>query len=212
MPSDIHVFVRFKEPSVFAGEDVECTITFRNVANLQPDTPALDSRPGRHSRRESLVEQVTSTPRVPSAGWNKLDSPRLATANPHSHRSNVSRNHRATASLSMPLSSALPPESPTVPSRGNAFAKPGHKHQRSVSIMSMGSLDVEKEKQVTKAPQRSRPDPSHKRASTVQLYPVQIVESGKERITGESGMIGCVSAHASAILSLEDESVHRAYL
>ena len=34
MPSDLQVFVKWKEQTVFAGEDVECTITFKNVAEI----------------------------------------------------------------------------------------------------------------------------------------------------------------------------------
>ena len=180
MPSNIHVFVRFKEPSVFAGEDVECTITFRNVANLQ-QASSSDPRGGTHSRRASLVEQVASTPRVPSSGWNK-ENPRLAAAKLYHDHNNVNRGHKATTSLSIPASSGIPLTSSAIPSAANSFAK----HQRSVSIISLGSQDVENDhqKQIAQKAQRTRPDLGHKRASTVQIFQESIPESNKEIITG----------------------------
>ncbi len=185
MPSNIHVFVRFKEPSVFAGEDVECTITFKNVANLQQ--PSSDPRGGTHSRRASLVEQVASTPRVASSGWNK-ENPRLAAAKLYNDHNNVSRGHKATTSLSIPASSGTPLSSPAIPSGATSFAKPGNKHQRSVSIISLGSVDGENghQKQIAQKAQRTRPDLGHKRASTVQLFPESIPENNKEIIAGTS--------------------------
>lgn len=188
MPSDIHVFVRFKEPSVFAGEDVECTITFKNVANLQNATSLPEARTGSHSRRASLVEQVTSSPRVTTLAWHK-ENPRLAGAKMQMDRNNFNRSHKATTSLSFPASSGAILNSPAASSPSHSFAKSGHKHQRSVSIISIGSSDVEvdHQKPLAQKPPRPRPDLSHRRASTVQNFSERFSEPSERVITGKCG-------------------------
>jgi hypothetical protein len=187
MPSDIQVFVRFKEPSVFAGEELECIITFKNVANEHHDPSPLDTRSGRHSRRVSLVEQSATTPLGSSAGWSK-ENPRLATAALHSTRSSFSRSHKATASLSIPKSSGTTIGYPSMPYGEKAIVKRGPNHQRSVSIISAGSADVGDDFESQRAaqmPERSRPDLSHRRTSTLQVYPERFLGLSKEGLSGK---------------------------
>ncbi|RMZ88149.1 hypothetical protein DV736_g4613, partial [Chaetothyriales sp. CBS 134916] len=59
MPSDIQVFVRFQNPCVFAGEELRCTITFKNAASL-PDAqaPAI-ARPW--ANRSPSLNLITTT-------------------------------------------------------------------------------------------------------------------------------------------------------
>ena len=186
MPSDIQVFVRFKEPSVFAGEELECTITFKNVANEQQDASPSENRSGRYSRRVSLAEQSASTPRGNSAAWSK-DNPRLATAALHSTRGSTSRGHKATASLSIPKLSGTTVGSPSTPHGEMAVVRPGAHHQRSLSIISAGSTDAGYDYENRKAvqmPERSRPDLGHRRTSTLQVYPERVMGLGKEGLSG----------------------------
>jgi len=183
MPSDIQVFVRFKEPSVFAGEQLDCTITFKNVASEQYDGSLSDTKSGRHSRRVSLVEQPATTPRGNNAGWSK-ENPRLATAALHSPRSIISRGHRATASLSIPKSSGTPIGTPATSYKEKAAVRPSPNHQKSMSIISAESADVGGDYDSQKSarmPERPRPDISHRRTSTLQVYP----ERSKEGLHGE---------------------------
>jgi hypothetical protein len=73
MSSDIRVFVQWKEPAVFAGDELDCTITFRNSKVLNPlPTPnaALTRSPRSwqiversHKTSYSLNSAVTSAPR-----------------------------------------------------------------------------------------------------------------------------------------------------
>jgi hypothetical protein len=187
MPSDIQVFVRFKEPSVFAGEQLDCTITFKNVASEQYDASPLDAKSGRHSRRVSLAEQLATTPRGNNAGWSK-ENPRLAAAALQSPRSIISRVHRATASLSIPKSSGTPIGTPSTPYREKTVVRPGPNHQRSVSIISAGSADVGDDydgQKSARLPERLRPDVSHRRTSTLQVYPERSMGLGKEGLPGE---------------------------
>jgi RAB6A-GEF complex partner protein 2 len=187
MPSDIQVFVRFKEPSVFAGEELECAITFKNVANEQHDGSPVDTRSGRHSRRVSLVEQSATTPRGSSAGWSK-ENPRLATAALHSTRNSFNRGHKATASWSIPKLSGATSGSPSTAYGEKAIVRPGPNHRRSVSIIPAGSADVGDDYDSQKAaqmPERPRPELSHRRTSTLQVFPERTVGLHKDVLPGK---------------------------
>ena len=185
MPSDIQVFVRFKEPSVFAGEELECKITFKNVATGQHDTPPLDSISGRHSRRVGFVEQSATASRGTSAGWSK-ENPRLATTAIHSAWSSINRSHKATASLSIPKSSGTATASPSPPCVERAVVRPGPNHRRSVSIISAGSPSFREDYDSQKSGQiaeRLRPGLSHRRTSTLQVE--RNTGLSKEGLSGE---------------------------
>ena len=198
MPSDIHVFVRFKEQAVYAGEDVECTITFKNVAGIHsnPSPPAPKS--GRHSRRVSLVEQAAQTPRVRSGGWG-ADAPRLAVSQRQGSWGETGRGQRPTSLLQVPTESVqedgLPAKAAEV-----SNARPGHKHHRSVSIISLGSPDVDTHTVNTptlEVPNRARPSIGHKRASTVQLHSARPLSSRKESLSMASPAMGTERASPS---------------
>jgi hypothetical protein len=187
MPSDIQVFVRFKESSVFAGEELECAITFKNVANEQYDGSPVDTRSGRHSRRVSLVEQSATTPRGSSAGWSK-ENPRLATAALHSTRNSLNRGHKATVSLSIPKSFGAASGSPSMPYGEKAIMRPGPNHRRSVSIISAGSGDIGDDYESQRAaqmPEKPRPELSHRRTSTLQAFPERSLGSHKDVLPGK---------------------------
>jgi hypothetical protein len=127
MHSDIHVVVRFHEQSVFAGEHLRCTITFRNVANLsEPVTPALPPR--RSSRRESISQIASQAARNHAA---TRVGPHGRTNNSGDHSiDTVGGRHRPTASFHIPTSAS---DNEVHPQR------PTHKQQRSVSIISVTS-------------------------------------------------------------------------
>ena len=166
MPSDIQVFVRWKDQTIFAGEDVECTITFKNVAETGSDP----------THGEQLTHQ-----RKPS---------RPATANPESlfslkspfsqsRRSYPIKSkkpfHRLSSSLNSPLfgSHSFPP--PSTPPTPRGGPPPGHKHKRSISILSIDS-DGTGEKTGGPSAPYSRPKPSrgHGRSASVQVPPRRI--------------------------------------
>lgn len=121
MHSDLHVVVRFHEQSVFAGEHLRCTITFRNVANLsEPITPGTHLR--RTSRRES-ISQIAS----------QLARNHATARTVHNGRDpsiDLGGRHKATASFHTP---------PTTTDNEVDHQRPGHKQQRSVSIISVTS-------------------------------------------------------------------------
>ena len=66
--SNIRVYVRFKDEAFFAGEDVECMITFENVlpresSHRKPDVPEANGYP---KRRTSLASQLPQSPKTPT--------------------------------------------------------------------------------------------------------------------------------------------------
>ena len=202
MPSDIQVFVRLNEPSVFAGEDLECTITFMNVANIQAETPNPDGGPGKHKRRVSLVEQPGSSSRSRGGVWN-TDNPRLAAANFLSARNSATRAHRATASLSISPSTGNSFVSPVAPARGNSFVRPTQKHRRSISIISPGSPDVAEEYEVvqkTQSPQGSSSSSKHRRVSTIQTLPERSAGGRSGSTSSKLARCSCFSIAIDTLL------------
>ncbi|KAE8149328.1 Rgp1-domain-containing protein [Aspergillus avenaceus] len=167
MPSDIQVFVKWKEQTIFAGEDVECTITFKNVAEGNVD--ANNNRQLSPQRKTSRVGSTTSH----SDSFFSLKSPRNLFSNP-SRRSSATfskrrPSHRVSSSLSSPLigSHSFPP--PTTPRHGQPS---GHKHKRSVSILSIDSEGGgDRTPRTSSQYSRSRPARGHGRSASLQVVP-----------------------------------------
>lgn len=172
MPSDVQVFVRFKEQSIFAGEELDCVITFKNVAEVvepPPPTPGGGVGSVRHARRDSITRLAAQNARLNTdrqQGQNVL-SPSLE--RPRGRRQN-------SISMSMPNTPAVLQQSPTeTPSQ---FGKPAHKHQRSVSIISGPSASGSP----LMPPPSPRPNKnfSHRRSSTVQHVPQQYTKPSRQ--------------------------------
>ncbi|KAI1612805.1 Rgp1-domain-containing protein [Exophiala viscosa] len=152
MPSDIHVVVRFQDQSVFAGEQLRCTITFKNVANLpEPVSPGYSRR--RSSRRQSISQLAAQSTRNHalqrlSQNGHQNDS----AAEPHGR-------YRATASLqtTVPVTDSLDPTGRPAPK------------QRSVSIISVTSpIPTGDQVNATSGSWATQQRLSHQRSSTVQ--------------------------------------------
>ena len=162
MASDIRISVRWKEQTVFAGEDIECIITFKNVANAQP-TPAV-SRLNRASSRQASV--TGKTPQYVRARPQGAPHRRLP------KRQTSSKGHRAVASLGAAASPAPDAASPGWNSNPGLGAMSGHKHQRSVSIVSLasdeGTANPSFSPREITARMHGR---SHNRAASLQILP-----------------------------------------
>ncbi|KAM0296847.1 hypothetical protein ACHAPQ_005423 [Fusarium lateritium] len=158
-PSNIRVFIRWHDQTVFAGEEVKCTITFKNVT----PGPGQSKQPPQQSERSRLASPLHSRSK-PSQG---LTPPPSASSG---------RGHRRSAlSLSVPASqshsrtgSVQWPSSP-----GPSDRRSNHSHKRSVSIVSIGSNNtVEDHTQRNDLPARpQRPHRGHGRASSLQIIP-----------------------------------------
>lgn len=173
MPSDLQVFVKWKEQTVFAGEDVECTITFKNVAEIAESEPSTPYYP-QHQRRASRPLNAV----IPNDGgyFAPKSSPTFFFGGsrrsvPSSPRRPTPGSHRVSASLSSPLtgSHSFPPlHAPSHLNNGS-----NHQHKRSVSILSIESdtsaSTLDKPSTSTQFT-RSRPR-AHGRSASLQTTP-----------------------------------------
>jgi hypothetical protein len=167
MPSDIQVFVKWKDQTIFAGEDVECTITFKNVADTSADSNANE---GQHSRKGSRV--ANHNPQSNSDSFFGFKSPQGLFSGRRSFSISSQRKpyHRTASSVGTPLagSHSFPPNSGNGPSTPRTW-QPGHSHKRSVSILSIDS-----EGQADASPsshQYNRPARGHGRSASLQVPP-----------------------------------------
>ncbi|KAL2872749.1 putative intracellular protein transport protein (Sat1) [Aspergillus lucknowensis] len=169
MSSDIQVFVKWKDQSIFAGEDVECTITFKNVAEKTEDSAnAQTPHQRKHSRSVISPRSDSFSLRLPS---NPFKSPNRASY-PIAPKKGPS--HRFSSSVSSPLigSHSFPP--PSTPQNGPPS---GHKHKRSVSILSIdseGGASTTTGDKTPKTPSQfnhSRPARGHGRSASLQVVP-----------------------------------------
>ena len=166
--STIRVFVQIKEEPVFAGEEVEATIVFKNVESPRPLNTPTRTRPlpATHSRQPSVTSEAPSRP-------PHSRQPSVASRVTHTQR-NVASSHRQTNSLNVLESSPArqrPPASSGVAAHGSKSSK----HGRSVSIISLGS-DVDGPTSAGKAAQPGQRDPSRpgfklSRSASVQIAP-----------------------------------------
>jgi hypothetical protein len=139
---------------------VKCTITFKNVATVG------DQKDEASERKESDRHRLTSALQARAKATANLSTSSSAT---------VSKGHRRSAlSLSGPTTSmhgrtgSVQWVGPGDPADGR-----GHSHQRSVSIVSIGSANtVDEYKPKNDAPPRSqRPGRGHNRATSLQILP-----------------------------------------
>ena len=161
--SNIRVFVQWKDSTVFAGEDIECTITFKNVAtpngrDRSPNRPTKSNgfTPG-GERQRKLPPVHSSTTRPSISSFGSQIPPQ--------------RGHRPALSLHTP-STAGDRRSPAPPSGGfnNGGTAPGHKHGRSLSIMSIGT-DAGTEVSHDRGAPARRPMRGHGRSASLQVMP-----------------------------------------
>ncbi|KAK4198501.1 Rgp1-domain-containing protein [Triangularia verruculosa] len=167
--SNIRVFVRWHEQVVFAGEEVKCTITFKNVArppgngggpssssnNVSTPTSLKPFSQRERLRQPSPLHHGASAGRTKHNSSSSLAPPSAAGGRGH-HRSSLSLSVPSAASRARAGSIQSPtPWTPTTPnspalsarggggngggSSGSGTQRNGHGHKRSVSIVSIGS-------------------------------------------------------------------------
>lgn len=169
MPSDIKVFVRWKDQTIFAGEDVECTITFKNVA--ENNSTDFTTTNGSQQRRPSRP----TTANTNSESYFSLKSPQslFFHQNRRSHPLSPRKKppHRVSSSLSSPFgpSHSFPPAH-TPPTPRN-WQPPNHKHKRSVSILSIDSEGGGEKAPGSSSFNRFRPTRHHARSASLQVLP-----------------------------------------
>ncbi|KAM0075694.1 Golgi membrane exchange factor (Ric1p-Rgp1p) subunit [Fusarium odoratissimum] len=158
-PSNIRVFIRWHDQTVFAGEEVKCTITFKNAAPI-PGQPKPQPQQSERSRlasplhgRPKLNQGLTPPPSGSSGRGHRRSALSLSVP--------ASQSHSRTGSVQWPSSA------------GSSDGRSSHSHKRSVSIVSIGSNNtVEDHTQRSDLPSRpQRPHRGHGRASSLQIIP-----------------------------------------
>ncbi|PHH81398.1 hypothetical protein CDD82_875 [Ophiocordyceps australis] len=166
-PSNVRVFVEWRDQNVFAGEEMRCTITFKNVAP-EPAAPRKQHRPPRDGQR------LSTTP------LNGVGKPKLAptatrlTSSPSA--SSTRRHQRSALSLNGPVASPALSRMGSMQwpqTAGSGDWRPGHAHKRSVSIVSIASAggfdEHAQRREATSRLQSSRR--GHNRAASLQIPP-----------------------------------------
>lgn len=161
--SNIRVFVQWKDSTVFAGEDIECTITFKNVAPSE----AADGSPVRKQNGYAVAgERQRKLPPVHSSTRPSISRNSSFASQPTlSHI----RGHRPTLSLHTP-STVGAPRSPVPLSAASGNHPAGQKHGRSLSIISLGT-ELGAEASHDRAVQIRRPTRGHARSASLQVVP-----------------------------------------
>ncbi|KAI0861396.1 Rgp1-domain-containing protein [Xylaria cubensis] len=168
--TNIRVFIKWDDQTVFAGEDIRCQITFKNVA---PDSSQLTSNP----RQPSLSSPRSDRTRQPSP----LLSPRAGgTSSNGLVPPGSARSHRSTLSLNVPSPGSRLRNSiqqwPPTPQPPPPTQASGHAHKRSLSIVSMGSNATVDDQVYSNGPQTrpQRPGRGHGRSASLQIIPRHI--------------------------------------
>lgn len=157
----------WEKPTVFAGEDVECRITFKNIAQSRrapspsPENRAHGPLQQRWRAALPLSKTINETQQVP-----------LASKNPSQTHT---RGHRPALSLGSRASPQARKQSNEVGVGANGVAFPGHghNHKRSVSIVSIGGdftngEETHVDRQISTS---QRPARNHGRAASLQVLP-----------------------------------------
>ncbi|KAK6439853.1 Golgi membrane exchange factor (Ric1p-Rgp1p) subunit [Oleoguttula sp. CCFEE 5521] len=169
--SNIRAFVQWKEPSVYAGDEIECIITFRNIAStIKQEDEAHhgakpsggDARAAQSSRRSSLAPTNKLSTQAPSIAATR------APPNGRGHRPALSLSVVSAPSKvglhSAPLRSApLQTRTPIT-----AKAAKGY-HGRSLSIMSLGSEAPGDRTPPLIASTGRKPSKGHMRSASLQV-------------------------------------------
>lgn len=165
--TNIRVFVTWAEQTVFAGEEIECQITFKNTAIASAPKTSL------HPSNGSAAAERQKKTAVSHFRDNTSLSPRISSS---SRGPPSSRGHRTTMSLSAPIApvASLPAVSASVNGAPPKVARGGHAHKRSVSIMSLGASEggVDDFRSHGSLSERPRAGPrGHERSASLQLVP-----------------------------------------
>lgn len=166
--SNIQVFVQWKNSTVFAGEEIECKITFKNVSQTsrarQPQSPIprlKSAGSGRGRWKNSLPLQIPA---------GHFQSPTATTTKTFHH---ITAAHRPTWSLGSSVATRHIQSTEVSEQPWKDFSSKGHNHKRSVSIVSLGG---EATNPINGYPDgqpqgTNRPGRSHNRAASLQVLP-----------------------------------------
>ncbi|KAI9880700.1 MAG: hypothetical protein M1830_001333 [Pleopsidium flavum] len=163
MSSNVRVFVHWKDSIVFSGENLECEITFKNVTPASEPSPSEATSNGQRPLNIAPLQPTPSNTRSSGLRNQRPPQPR-------------DRGHRPAVSLDVPLSSAKVARPGSWTALQNGSVAHGHKHKRSVSIISLGGGEtMEKDEEGSQGPGQisapRRPGRKHTRSASLQILP-----------------------------------------
>jgi RAB6A-GEF complex partner protein 2 len=179
--SNIRVFVQWSEQTVFAGEDIECQITFKNIAAI-PNAPTSSPHPGSlNGFSPSEGRERKSTPlETPAAQGKNISQNSRAVPS--------SQGHRSTLSLNVPVGGGRSNQGRGPKASGhNDVGIEGRSHKRSVSIISLGISEDPGDEAITHrnvTEGSRRPSRGHARASSLQIVPRRTGTNGAGPLSG----------------------------
>jgi hypothetical protein len=196
--SNIRVSVHWERSTIFAGEDLNCTITFKNIAAVSGRSRSTSPNPQSRGVGPARDRWKSTLPINRSLPVSQPPSTRLQ-----------GRGHRSTSSLNSPVRDPRR-ASPTLPSTVTETPKdPLQRHKRSVSIISIsnGSIageEVHKNISVKKLPglQKQPPGRGHVRSASLQGVS-QRTKGPYSGIPGspkEGGVTGAAATNRSSTL------------
>ncbi|TKA67317.1 hypothetical protein B0A55_09070 [Friedmanniomyces simplex] len=178
-PSNIRAYVQWREPSVYAGEDIECIITFKNIGRTVEDeqgedvqTPPANGNGYGHGRTPSYATSAAPSRRTSIAqGW---PTPSRALSVTAAKGAPPSRGHRPALSLnvvSAPSRTGLR-SAPLQIRTPHSTIRSVKGHGRSLSIMSLGSdSPSDSGPPAASRPPGARPTKGHGRSASLQVPP-----------------------------------------
>lgn len=184
--SDIRVSVRWESSAVFAGEEVECTVTFKNV------TPPSSLRRS-PSPNTKLRSHGSSRER-----WKETLPSRLLQGT-----ATQGRNVRSQKPLSLKPSHGFPlPRMPNIP---RASSRPPdserNTHRRSVSIISIGGDTASEASSPGPILNPTRPARGHGRAASLQVNARKLGSLNSGSSSGNPDNVYKVCLHANVSVS-----------
>ncbi|EDO02890.1 hypothetical protein SS1G_05367 [Sclerotinia sclerotiorum 1980 UF-70] len=162
LQSNIRVFIQWKEQTVFAGEDIECQITFKNVATTPPSSKSSLNSSGSNA----FLQSPERHRRPPSQIKNSSLSPRSGIPNRGDHRSSLS--------LTVPPESVHSKQSEQWSRGVSRYGRGGEGHKRSLSIISMGASESAADEAASHgslAERSDRGERGHGRSASLQIVP-----------------------------------------
>lgn len=173
--SNIRVSVAWNQPAVFAGEDINCVITFKNIAQV-PNSKRTASQICNHNSPRERWKGTTTAHRRHQAPDHSIHHTSDTTL--EKDRRWITSRHSAwniTSKTSKPSGGkdAYNEQSATSP-----------RHRRSVSIVSIGSDRPASEKPVHAISTPRRPGQGHSRAASLQALP------GRHTVSNQSSTAG----------------------
>ena len=167
--SNVRVSVEYTTPAVFAGEKVQCIITFRNIAPTATSraTSAPSPQTGSNTIARDRWKEVLRNPQ--RANDTSATGPRLS--EPASHR--PTRGHEIANSVSNPVGAQ---HGHTITSSKDAQGRypiERHGHTRAISIVSLGKVLPQGDIHRSQGQQSAPPKSVHGRvrAASMQLLP-----------------------------------------